>query len=132
MAQPGIFTKDASGQGQGSIVFATASTVIYADAAQPATAGDFLSIYCTGLGPVQGNVPPGTAVTVATPTIATATVTIGGVNANVLYAGLAPGFPGLYQVNVQVPSGVTPGSAVPVIITISGQSSPSNVTIAVK
>ena len=39
------------------------------------------------------------------------------------YAGLAPGFPDLYQVNLVVPAGVTPGSAA-VVLTIAGQSSP--------
>jgi len=50
----------------------------------------------------------------------------------VLYAGLTPGFPGLYQINVQVPAGVSTGNAVPVVITISGQTSPDGVTIAVQ
>jgi len=59
-------------------------------------------------------------------------VTIGGINASVLYAGLTPRFPGLYQVNVQVPAGVSPGDAVSVAITISGQTSPDGVTIAVQ
>jgi len=54
------------------------------------------------------------------------------VNAPVLYAGLTPGIPGLYQINVQMPTGVTPGSAVPVAIAISGQTSPDGVTIAVR
>jgi len=45
--------------------------------------------------------------TVTTPV----TVLIGGVEATVLYQGLAPGFVGLYQVNVQLPSGVAPGDA---------------------
>jgi len=51
------------------------------------------------------------------------TATIGGVPATVNYAGLAPGFPDLYQVNLVVPAGVNPGSAV-VVLTIAGQSSP--------
>jgi len=58
-------------------------------------------------------------------------VTIGGQPATVSFAGLAPGWVGLYQVNVQVPSGVTPGSAVPVVITQNGISS-NTVTIAVR
>ncbi len=47
------------------------------------------------------------------------------------FSGLAPGFVGLYQVNVEVPASVTPGGAVPVVLTIKG--APSNtVTIAVE
>jgi trimeric autotransporter adhesin len=129
-AQPAIYTATARGTGQGVIVFA--NTVTYVDSSQPAKAGDFLTIYCNGLGPVQSNVDAGTPVAVATSTIDPATVTIGGVNAQVLYAGLTPGIPGLYQINVQMPTGVTPGNAVPVAITISGQTSPDSVTIAVR
>ena len=59
------------------------------------------------------------------------TVTIGGLPAAVDFAGLAPGFVGLYQVNARVPEGVAPGSDVPVVITQEGV--PSNtVTIAVQ
>jgi len=61
----------------------------------------------------------------------TATVTVGGINAPVTFAGLAPGFLGLYQVNAQIPVGVTPGNSVPVIVTQAG--SASNIaTIAVQ
>ena len=56
---------------------------------------------------------------------------VGGINAPVTFAGLAPGFMGLYQVNAQIPVGVTPGNSVPVIVTQAG--SASNIaTIAVQ
>ena len=42
--------------------------------------------------------------------------TIGGAPTPVLFPGLTPTL-GLYQVNVQLPAGVTPGSAVPVVVT---------------
>jgi adhesin/invasin len=58
-------------------------------------------------------------------------VTIGGVPAQVLFAGLTPGFAGLYQVNALVPAGVTPGSQVSIVITAAGQQS-KTVTIAVR
>jgi uncharacterized protein (TIGR03437 family) len=57
------------------------------------------------------------------------TLTIGGVAVTPLYAGVTAGFAGLYQVNAVVPSGVS-GDAVPVVLTVAGQTSPA-VTIAV-
>ncbi len=99
----------------------------------PTTAGDALVIYCAGLGNVNepvaaGSVSPGSPLAMASNTV---TVTIEGIQAQVLYAGLAPGFAGLYQVNVVVPSGVTTNASAPLVITAAGQSSPS-ASIAVK
>ena len=51
-------------------------------------------------------------------------VTIGGQAAQVQYCGLAPGYAGLYQVNVVVPAGIAPGNEVPVTLTVAGQTSP--------
>ncbi len=58
-------------------------------------------------------------------------VMIGGQRAQVLFSGLAPGFSGLYQVNVLVPEGVGSGPEAPVTLGIAGQTS-SDVTIAVR
>ncbi len=59
-------------------------------------------------------------------------VTIGGVNARVDFAGLTPGFAGLYQINANVPPGVPSGNSVPLVISSAGQSSPATVTMAVQ
>jgi uncharacterized protein (TIGR03437 family) len=64
-------------------------------------------------------------------TVRPVTVTIGGRSAVVQFAGLAPGFVGLYQVNAVVPEGLTAGNEVPVMIETDGQTSPP-VTIAVR
>jgi uncharacterized protein (TIGR03437 family) len=53
------------------------------------------------------------------------------VPATVSFSGLAPGFFGLYQVNVQVPQNAPVGSAVSVVLTIGGIGS-NTVTIAVQ
>jgi uncharacterized protein (TIGR03437 family) len=94
---------------------------------------DFITIYFTGGGPVTN--PPGTGVKAsASPlsmTTTKPTVTIGGLPATVAFSGLTPNFFGLYQVDVQVPSGLTPNSAVPVVVNIGGASS-NSVTIAVQ
>jgi uncharacterized protein (TIGR03437 family) len=104
-----------------------------ADPNTPATAGDILAIFCTGLGAVNPMVPDGAAA-LSMPlsyTVATPTVTIGGKNAPVSFSGLSPGFVGLYQIDAMVPSGITPSSQVPVVVSISGEIGPP-VTIAVK
>jgi uncharacterized protein (TIGR03437 family) len=58
-------------------------------------------------------------------------VTIGGVQASVLFYGLTPGSAGLYQLNVQVPPIPVKGNAVPVAIAIGGVQS-NTVTMAVE
>ena len=104
--QPGIFFDPATGLGAILLNSNGASTAV-----QPARVGDFLQIYATGLGPVSPAAVAGFPAP-STPLVRTATglqVTIAGLPAPVVFAGLAPGFAGLYQVNVQVPEGVPPG-----------------------
>jgi uncharacterized protein (TIGR03437 family) len=109
---------------------------------QPATAGDVLQVYCTGLGRVvaSGDPPGPPLVTGKTApadgsvlyrSAATPQVTVGGVPATVLFAGLAPGFAGLYQVDVKVPSGVEAGDEVALTIVMPAGDSDS-ATIAVR
>jgi uncharacterized protein (TIGR03437 family) len=103
-------------------------------ASAPASAGDALTIYCAGLGAVNPPVADGTAAPLTQPfaqTVDPVTVTVGGEPAQVLFTGLAPGFAGLYQVNVVVPSGIAPGTSVPVVITAGGFPSPP-VTVAIQ
>ena len=82
----------------------------------PARAGDVLVIYCTGLGPVSPAVAAGTAAPALPLSGTVDTVMVGGIAAQAPFAGLAPGFSGLYQVNGVAPSGVAPGPAVTVAI----------------
>ena len=141
-AQPAIFTLDGSGQGPGMVIDTQADgTQFMVTGDNPATAGDTLLIYCSGLGPVDPPVAAGDVVAPDSPgsqTINPVTVTIGGVPATVQFAGIAPftltgpdslDFAGLYQVSVIVPDGVTPAPDTPVIVTVSGQDS-RPVTIA--
>jgi uncharacterized protein (TIGR03437 family) len=102
--------------------------------ANPAKAGkSVIAIYCTGLGPVVN--PPATgaaaSATELSPTIVPPAVTIGGVPANVLFSGLAPTFVGLYQINVEVPAGVSPGDAVAVAVSMGGAVS-NTATVAIR
>jgi uncharacterized protein (TIGR03437 family) len=129
-AGPAVFTKDQTGIGPGLVFDAR---FVSNDPANPATAGDAIVIYTTGLGDVNPPIPAGVPAPLdaLSPTASPATVTIGGVDApQVLFAGLAPGFTGLYQVNVVVPAGVAPGDAVPIIITVADRPGPP-VTLAV-
>jgi len=132
-AQPAVFTVDASGKGAGIFIDVQSSgSQFIVSPTNPAGAGDAIEIFCAGLGPVNPPVSAGNAASMTTlsNTVNPVTVTIGGQNAQVFFAGLAPGFAGLYQVNAIVPSGITPGSAVPLILTEAGQSS-APVTIAI-
>ena len=57
-------------------------------------------------------------------------VTIGGVPAELMFWGLAPGFAGLYQVNIRVPEAAPTGDAVPLTITMPNNLS-DTVSIAI-
>jgi trimeric autotransporter adhesin len=127
-AQPGIFTTNEQGTGQGAIEQSDGVTL--AQPGTPAAIGEVVVIYCTGLGTVTPAVTEGQPAPKAT-TVNPTTVTIGGQPAQVQYSGLTPGFAGLYQVNAVVPSGITTGDAVPVTITVAGQTSQPGVTMSV-
>jgi uncharacterized protein (TIGR03437 family) len=120
-AQPAIFTKDQSGAGQGAIVAANGKL---AEPGNPAAAGERIVISCAGLGQVSPAVPAGTASPENSASVNAVTVSIGGVNAPVSFAGLIPGSAGMYQVIATVPAGVTPGDSIPVLLTEAGQTSP--------
>lgn len=133
-AAPAIFTQSENGQGAGVIVVFKANGTVYETSpTQPASAGDLLLIYCDGLGAVSPAVADGAAAPTSAPfatTVNPVTATIGGQAAQVQFAGLAPGYSGVYQVNLIVPEGVASGPAVPVILTVAGfSSSPATVTI---
>jgi uncharacterized protein (TIGR03437 family) len=100
--------------------------------ASPARVGEYLSIFCTGLGGLQHPVPTGDVPPLPAPQVTgVPEVTIGGVPATVTFAGVAPGFVGLYQVNVQVAPGTPAGSEQALQIRMNGI--PGNaVTVAVQ
>jgi uncharacterized protein (TIGR03437 family) len=130
-AMPGIFAKNSAGTGQGSILRKEAN--VLAEPGTPAAAGEVITVYCTGLGAVTDLVEPGAPSPVENPARVPAAVqlTIGGRNAEILFAGLTPNTVGLYQVDAIVPEGITPGDAVEVTITAAGHTSPA-VTMAVR
>ena len=76
------------------------------DASHPAHPGDYVVLYMTGQGPLDATVPDGAAAPSDPPAHATmpVSVTIGGLNAPVAFAGLTPTLTALFQVNVQIPA----------------------------
>ncbi len=131
-AQPAVFAQS-DGSGVVFDVKPGQTAQILVDATHPMSAGDAIVIYCAGLGPVNPPVTAGSAAPSSPPatTTNTVTVTIGGKTAQVFFSGLLGGFAGEYQVNAYVPKGITPGDAVPLVITVAGfESAP--VTVAVK
>ena len=110
---PVLFSLSSGGQAQGAILHAGTARVV--TAGDPAVPEEVLEIYSTGL--KDGSVTP--------PQIA-----IGDSIAEILYFGNAPGFAGLNQVNVRVPSRIAAGPAVPVRLNYIGRSS-NTVTIGV-
>jgi uncharacterized protein (TIGR03437 family) len=120
-AHPGIFTVDGKA---GAILHGAENTVVTPTA--PAKRGEVVVIYGTGLGAVNPVPATGEGAPTAEPLARTPldpTVTVGGASADILYSGLAPGFVGLYQVNIRIPATSTTGSAVPVIVTMAGAKS---------
>jgi uncharacterized protein (TIGR03437 family) len=115
---------------------------VAATCGQPAATGDYIQICITGLERAtpgddpNGKVLPAGSVapadgSVLYQTVQKAAVTLGGVATPVLFSGIAPGYAGLYQINVQVPGGVTPGDDVPIVVSMPNGVSDS-VTIAVR
>ncbi|MGD1071167.1 MAG: IPT/TIG domain-containing protein [Bryobacteraceae bacterium] len=127
-AVPGAFTYNGTGSGLVLAVAINADGSSYlVTPSAPAHAGGVLVLYCTGLGAVQSSIEAGQAVPLSplSPLTDPISVTIGGISANVLFAGLVPTFTGFYQVNLDIPASVTPGNSVPVIVTVGGASGPA-------
>jgi uncharacterized protein (TIGR03437 family) len=95
------------------------------NAMSPAKGGEIAVAYLSGLGTTSGgDVTSGGASPggdLATPTL-TPTLTVGGVSAKIEFVGLTPGLVGLYQMNFDVPAGLTSGD-VDVVVTQSGTAS---------
>jgi len=128
-AAPGIFTTNQQGAGQGAILHVDYTPN---SAQNPAEQGSIVSIYCTGLGSTNPEILSGEAAGVnpLNETVQKPTVLIGGVPAEVLYSGLAPGYVSLYQINARIPRGIA-GTALPIQIQF-GERSSNVATIAVR
>ncbi|HKA00202.1 MAG TPA: hypothetical protein VKE70_27010 [Candidatus Solibacter sp.] len=83
--------------------------------------GSMLTIYGNGQGATDPAIDDGAAPGVAAVSRLTPRVYVGGEQAEVLFSGLNPVFPGLWQVNVRVPDGVA--GEMPVFAALSGNAS---------
>jgi uncharacterized protein (TIGR03437 family) len=138
-AAPGIFALgggigQAVAYGNTDYTFAAAPGSIPGLTTYPAKIGDpqTLVVLATGLGPVTPSIADG----VGDPTIihtATGTpiVTVGNVPAQVVFCGILPGFPGVYQINIVIQPGTPTGTSIPLQIQMGGITTSNQVTIAV-
>lgn len=96
-----------------------------------AKAGDAIVIYATGLGAVDTPVADGAnSLDHLRNAVTPPMVLVGGMSAQVLFAGLSPQFVGVNQLNIVIPN-VAPGDSIPLQIQVGGITSPDNITIAV-
>ena len=134
-SMPGIYTLNQAGTGPGAILNQDGLTVNGGNT--PEKRGNIISVYMTGEGQttppgVSGAIIPALVTALKNP-ILPVTATIGGLPALVNYAGSAAGLvSGVMQVNLTIPQGVTPGSSVPIVITVGTVSSQTGVTVAVQ
>jgi uncharacterized protein (TIGR03437 family) len=130
-AVPAVFTQNGTGTG------AALYNLYKSDGTpkpnnSPVSPGDVVVLYAAGLGQVDQPFPAGSQapITPLANTTNPVTVTIGGMQQTAEFAGLAPGFASLYQVNAIVPSGLPSGTATVTLSAAGQQSAP--VTIAVQ
>jgi uncharacterized protein (TIGR03437 family) len=121
-AVPAIFTQDGSGTGAAAAL--NARTYALVTAANPLHGGDYLALFLTGLGSTTAR--DGLNFANQLPS-----VTIAGKDCSVIFAGRAPGFPGLDQINCLVPLGLAADSAAPVVVS-SGNRTSNVAAIAVQ
>ncbi|MDX2268228.1 MAG: putative Ig domain-containing protein [Bryobacter sp.] len=128
-ARPGLFSANASGEGPGAILNQDGSLNTPGN---PAAKGSVVVLYATGGGLMNPAGEDGRVASGVSALNLPVAVTVGGVAAEVLYAGNAPGLvEGVVQINVRL-SSATPSGAQPVIVDVGGNPSPATVTVSVQ
>ena len=127
---PAIFTQSATGIGPGSVLnqdYSLNST------ANPAARDSIIMVYGTGFGTLT---PPATDGQVATDPSSTSVpvfATIGGIPAEVVYAGGAPGLiSGAIQINVRIPKSLPANLFTPISLSIGSVPTPPGVTVSIR
>jgi uncharacterized protein (TIGR03437 family) len=113
---PGVASLAQNGLGAGAITHANGTVV---SASSPASRGETVVIYLTGLGAVTPPVADGAGATGLSRSNSVQAIYFGATSTDpgsISFQGLTPGYPGLYQINVTIPLGVNPSAAVPVAI----------------
>jgi uncharacterized protein (TIGR03437 family) len=129
-SKPALFSANGSGTGQGAI-FNEDFTVN--TAAAPSGRGRIVQLFGTGAGRTNPEGVDGLLATTSLPVpVLPVSVTIGGRQADLLYAGAAPNLvAGVIQINAKVPEDTPPGNA-EVIVTIGSARSQPGLTVAVR
>jgi len=128
-ANPALFTLN---YGTGNAVVVNQDGSINSNQ-HPAPRGSIVVLYATGEGQTSPAGVTGQAAAAPFPVpVLSVSLTMAGIPANILFAGEAPGFVGLLQINAQVPSGFVPTGDLPVVLTVGPYQSPAGVTIAVE
>jgi len=127
----GTFSANGQGFGPGSITnFESATAVPLSNSVlRSARPGQTLTLFGTGLGPLPAGTPDNAAAPAVQIGAANIELYVGNIRANVAYAGRAPGFVGLDQINFVVPTGLL-GCSIPVYVRI-GQIISNFTTIAI-
>ena len=124
---PGVFTLSQDGLGAAVVLHQDEVTPV--TESNPAHPTEFVVLYGTGLGALDPPLETGVASTINR-TASTVTVTIDGIPAEVPFAGAAPGFVGLNQLNVKIPASTRIASNIPLVVSVGGRQS-NPVTIPV-
>jgi len=128
-ANPALFTLN---NGTGNAVVVNQDGTINSDR-NPAAQGSIVVLYATGEGQTSPAGVTGQAAQSPYPLpVLPVSLTMAGIPATILFAGEAPGFVGVMQINAQVPSGFVPPGELPVVLTVGTYQSPAGVTIAVE
>ena len=135
-AAPGVFTINAIGSAQAAALnsdYSYNATFDVIPGSRPEVTGSFVSIYATGAGRTNPLVADGQPSPFGPLAVAdgVTTVAIGGVQAQVLFSGLAPGFVGLWQINVFIPASLATNFATPFSVQLKNQSSNPGTTTTI-
>lgn len=132
LVSPALLSADGTGRGQ--VLALNADGSGYNWAQNPVSRGAYLTMYATGFGPTDPAGIDGAsgAAPFSKPRLPVE-VRVGGLLANIQYAGQAPNFvSGFDQINIQIPRNAQTGPSVPIEVYVDGIGSPAGVTISVR